>query len=463
MSLAWTLCVSGRDHAELRGHLFPGDGKEAAAVLLCRDAGLQRGRLLVVESHPVPYEACAVRRPDRITWPGEALAAALDAAEQNGLSIILLHSHPGGLLDFSFADDESDQLTMSSIYGGWTGQDPRAGHGSAVMVPDGRILARLYDRAGHVRPIELVTIAGDDLNFWWADQPSEVAMAFGSDMTRDLGRLHACVVGVSGTGSIIAEQAARMGFGALTLIDFDRVERKNLNRILNATDADAQTNALKVQMFAAAVAAYRPQARIMSLSSSIATREGVLAAAAADIIFCCVDTAEGRQITDLIAQAFLIPLIDMGVTIPTRRTADGRRAIAEVSGRIDYVQPGGSTLGDRGVYTPASLRAEYLAHVAPDAYAQERQDGYIKGAPDQAPSVIALNMRAASAAMLEFVARAFPYRHTSNRNHARSVFALADGDHEHWSEEAFPRNAVVPVATGASEPLLGMPALGEAV
>ena len=54
---------------------------------------------------------------------------------------------------------------------------------------------------------------------------------------------------------------------------------------------------------------------------------------------------------DLIAAAFLLPLFDVGVVIPVR-TAGSGIAILDAVGRIDYVQPGGATLGDRRVYTP---------------------------------------------------------------------------------------------------------------
>jgi hypothetical protein len=180
------------------------------------------------------------------------------------------------------------------------------------------------------------------------------------------------------------------------------------------------------------------------------------------VLFSCVDSAEGRQIADLIAQAFVIPLMDMGVTIPTRRERSGRIAIADVFGRIDYIQPGGSTLLDRGVFSSAGLRAEYLARTAPEDFAKERDAGYIRGAPDEAPSVISLNMRTASAAMLEFLARLFPYRHTSNRHFARTTFSLAEPEEEHVSEDAFQASPVV-LGQGASRPLLGIPALEASV
>lgn len=42
-------------------------------------------------------------------------------------------------------------------------------------------------------------------------------------------------------------------------------------------------------------------------------------------------------------QAFLLPLFEVGVVIPTCKVATGR-VIADVCGRIDYVQPGGASL-----------------------------------------------------------------------------------------------------------------------
>ena len=83
----------------------------------------------------------------------------------------------------------------------------------------------------------------------------------------------------------------------------------------------------------------------------------------------------------------------------------------------------------------------------------------ISGAPEEAPSVISLNMRAASAAMLEFIARALPFRHAPNRSFARIQFSLAEPEEEHFAEESFDASPHKP-PRGATEPLLGIPALG---
>ena len=148
-------------------------------------------------------------------------------------------------------------------------------------------------------------------------------------------------------------------------------------------------------MFADAVADYRGDGVAEAVPASVLTREAALAASQSDVLFCCVDTLEARQIADLLAAAFLIPLFDVGVVIPARKGNEGV-AITDVCGRIDYVQPGRSSLQDRGVYTPESLRAEYLQRAAPEAHRQEREAGYIKGLIEEAPAVITLNMRAAA-------------------------------------------------------------------
>lgn len=308
-----------------------------------------------------------------------------------------------------------------------------------------------------------VRVAGDDIRHFRPGGPFiAMPMAFGDDMGLELRHRTACVIGVSGTGSIVAEELARQGFGRIILIDFDRVERKNLNRILNSTVGDAEAKRLKVEMFAEAISTYRDDAVVEPIGESIMSRDAVLAASTADVVFSCVDSSEGRQVADLIAQAHLIPLIDVGVTIPTRRTADGGTAVADAIGRVDYVQPGRSSLGSRGVWTPESLRAEYLARVAPEAHADEMAEGYIKGAHAEAPGVIALNMRAASAAVLEYVARAFPYRHEPNERYARTTFSLAEMEEEHFAEGHFDPSMSHALGMGASEPPLMMPTLGKA-
>lgn len=444
-------------HAALREHLFPGDGLEASAVLLCSCFEGSRTKLLVKDWLPVPYDACKVRAIDAITWPGEYLELAIDRAEKAGLTILLTHSHPGGYLDFSQVDNDSDAVSVRALCQGVPGY-----HGSAIMIDSGEMRGRIYNDQMVPTLIDLITVVGHDIRYWWSSEsgPQFPPMAFTSGMSSCLARLVVVVVGVSGTGSIVAEQAARLGFGKIILIDHDHIEHKNLNRILNSTIEDAVFAKPKVNMFAQAITRIRGDNVALAIDGSLATREAVLAAAEADVIFSCVDTKEARMIADRLAAAFLIPLFDVGVSIPSYKAADGRDTIIDVAGRIDYIRPGGPTLEDREVYTPESLQAEYLQRTNKEAYEAQIDLGYIKGIQEEAPSVITLNMRAASACVSEFIARAFPFREDANTSYARTRFSLSGCDEDYCSED-FWRVRVNPLLASAdAEPLLGIPALG---
>lgn len=443
------LACPSRLHAEVWEHLFPGDGLEAAAVLVCCRHSARRERFIVRHVLLAPHGDCS-RQRDSITWPGKVLETAIDLAETDTCSLIAIHAHPGGQWEFSQADDASDEEIMPALQAAIP-----APHGSAIMMPDGSIKARIYDLRGERSNIELVTVAGDDIRMWWSDLPQGGArpLAFTSGMTNELEKLAAFVVGASGTGSPTVEQLGRLGFGTIGMADFDIVERKNLNRILNSTLANADDGAPKVTVLRDALKAHRPQVNVVALPLSITDREAILQAAQADVLFCCTDSHVSRSICDKIAAAFCIPLIDMGVAI---LTGNEGREITDVVGRVDYVQPGGSSLADREVYTPASLAAEDLARSAPEYHERQVREGYIKGRAEEAPAVISLNMRTSAAAVMEFIARAYPYRHDPNRLYARTMFSLSAMEEDYTSEDSLPRAPNPLLGRGSKEPLLNM-------
>jgi hypothetical protein len=116
---------------------------------------------------------------------------------------------------------------------------------------------------------------------------------------------------------------------------------------------------------------------------------------------------------------------------------------------------------DRGVYDAALLEAEYLARTAPHAFAKKIADGYLRGMAEEAPGVITLNMRAASACVIELIARLFPFREFANETRARTIFMLAEGDEDVFAENQFKNGRRFPVVDGQAEPLLGLPALAK--
>jgi len=453
-----SLTLTESQHEELRSMIFPGDGLESAAILICRYTGADRERLIVSQMLNVPDAACAVRRLDFINWPGDGIEGAIDLAEHHGDAIVLVHSHPGGWLEFSKVDDASDRATMPSLFAAIDADGFY--HGSAIMTPDGAMKARVYDPTGEAKKISRVWRVGHSIIDIGA-AAVDATMPFASQMTDSFGRQTACVIGVSGTGSLAVELLARKGIGHLILVDFDMIEHKNLNRIVNSTVADADANRSKTKMMAEAISRYAPNTKVTIIDKSIDERDAVIAASSADILFSCVDSMAGRSIAELISRWCVIPLIDLGVTIPTRRDSDGHPHVADVCGRIDYVRPDGPNLTDRGVVTAEGLRCEYLLENAPDAAEREIDAGYIKGVHEEAPSVMALNMRAVSDAVLEWIERQYPYRLDGSAGFARTLFSHAAGEIEFNSDDDFETGPINDLGRGLVEPLLGLPSLSQ--
>lgn len=255
-----TLVLPSTVAEALRRHLFPGDGLEAAALLLCSHVGTRRAKLLAREIIPVPHHLCE-RSRDFISWPGEWVEEAIDRASVRGDVVIAMHSHPGGLFAFSKADDDSDRTLLPALH---HGTDRIAG--SAIMVPGGAVRARLYNSQGSFDAIDLVMMSdANSIACWRPDDgssgPLAIPLPFTSGMRAWLSGLSVCVVGVSGTGSIVAEQLARLGVGEIILIDFDKLEERNLNRILNSTRADIEVH--KVEMFANAIRRYSSECHVI--------------------------------------------------------------------------------------------------------------------------------------------------------------------------------------------------------
>ena len=118
-------------------------------------------------------------------------------------------------------------------------------------------------------------------------------------------------------GSIVAEAMARIGVSQVTLIDPDRVEEHNLDRLLYGTMRDI--GKLKVDLAAQSMRLHSTSKsiQIATFPLSVHNNGAYRAALDCDIIFSCVDRPIPRDVLNYIAQAHLIPVIDGGVNVET--------------------------------------------------------------------------------------------------------------------------------------------------
>ena len=271
------LRISDELHRALSKALIQPNGKEAAALLLCRES--HNGTLYLARA--VETTEAIYSSEHHVTWSGEALNKAQDMAEEESLSVILCHSHPSGALKFSSIDDESDRITMESLFSGWLGKCTPRRHGSLIMTLDGEMTGRLYDQAHQVKPIDRIIVSGESIRIFDGaclvdTQQRAFPLAFGPEMKNLLSRLSITVVGVSGTGSLVSEQLIRLGTGHVRLVDFDRVERKNLNRIVNSTVQDADHGVYKSEMMARVGRRFGSGSEIESQCTTILDRKQFL-------------------------------------------------------------------------------------------------------------------------------------------------------------------------------------------
>jgi len=463
MKQAVSLTFTESAYQQVRDHLFPGDGLEAVAFVLCtRHTAPGRIRLLSKSVFRVPHSACTEREENVVAWPTEAMLSALVEASDKNYSLVKVHSHPGGGAKFSKYDDQSDQALFPSIHG-WV-ENP-VPHASAIMLPDGSMVGRVVDEGGEFRPLQHINVAGDDLQFWFAaaeqlevpEHGVRVAQAFGKG-TFDLFRhLKIGVVGCSGTGNPTVHQLAQNMIGTIVMIDPESIEHKNLNRLLSATAEDAQNGVLKVDQLEKTISSLGFGTTVETYPINLLSSEAVHAIADCDIVIGGVDSVMGRHLLNRISSYYLIPLFDIGVKL----VADGEGGVTHICGTSNFIKPGGSSLLSRHVYTMDDYHAEELKRVDPDAYDDELDRGYLKGVKDDQPAVGAINIRASSMAVCDLLARLHGYRNDPNEEYAIQHFELVNGiDDREGHGELCPLFAKV-VAWGDTTLLLNMPALSD--
>jgi molybdopterin/thiamine biosynthesis adenylyltransferase len=208
-----------------------------------------------------------------------------------------------------------------------------------------------------------VRVAGDSLKVDFADElrPTPrfrdlfrrtVAM-WGAESHARLTSLRVGIVGLGSVGALVAETLARMGFHDFVLIDFDRVEPHNLDRLVTA--AEAEIGNLKVEAARRRIELVRTAetVRVRAVEHSVAEDEGYSAALDCDLIFSCVDRPRARHILNHFAYAHLIPVVDGGI-VARFRGSEFRGA----DWQVQTVAPGRPCLECLGTYEPADVSTE---------------------------------------------------------------------------------------------------------
>jgi hypothetical protein len=412
--MQYNLSIAGKDYRKLQKHLFPGDNKEAVAIALCgRFSSKEQTKLLVHEVIPIPHDKCMIREDNLLSWPTSYILEYIEKANKRGFSILKIHCHPGGGKYFSEQDDRSDGDLFPSLFG-WI--DDAEIHSSCIMLPSGEIFGRVFKEDNTKEDLNKVTVIGNVIQVWENDRNSSSSeefdlrniQAFGEGTVSHLKNMSITVVGCSGTGSIVIEQLVRLGVGRLLIIDPDIVEEKNLNRILNSTIADAENKLSKVEMTKQAIDRIGLGTEVITIDKDIYSDINIVRKIAnTDVVIGCVDSVDARHLMNQISSFYLLPYFDVGVSLK----ADGKGGVEHICGTANYIQPGGSSLLSRGLYTDEDLRSALTAKFNPEDYEERKKEKYIKDVQVDSPAVISINMMASAMVVNEFLSKIHGFRH----------------------------------------------------
>lgn len=212
---------------------------------------------------------------------------------------------------------------------------------------------------------------------------------FGSCFQQKLSNLSVALIGCGGIGSIFAEILGRLGVKKWLLIDPDRLETVNLNRMVGATATMVEDNYYKVDYVKGLIQQIYPQDACIQTAAT-AIKSAQTEVAGADLIVVATDNHHSRQLAQELAIKYMRPLICLGTHIDIK--ADGTPRMYY---RVTIPPVGGGWCLMCGNIINLQQAALELAPWEISNLAT--QAGYLKGVSD--PAVFWLNSMCASTAV----------------------------------------------------------------
>ena len=366
---------------------------ESAAILLCVPVKLRDSedwRLILREVHVAPEEAYELRTSTAVTLTPAFGLPLEKKAKLNGWSLVYCHTHPAqrGVPCFSEFDDDAERPLAEYAMS----RSPGVPH-LALLFGHDALTARRLGTEEEVRVLEVGTnieVFRDPSGSPPLDAGFDRQIrAFGDLGQHRLQQSRVAIVGLGGTGSVVAQQLAHLGIRDYILVDRDQIEATNLNRTVGANPDDI--GKAKVAVAERMIRAIKRDARVLSLCADVVDQGVGRRIASADFAFCCTDSHASRHLLNQLSYQHLVPMIDLGVAIDAR-------ASVQFAGHVKALAPGLACLWCIGNLDPNQVRLETLNE------AQRRADPYFidQNAVPQ-PAVISLNSTVASLAVTMFL------------------------------------------------------------
>jgi molybdopterin/thiamine biosynthesis adenylyltransferase len=393
-----TLVFKEGELEALRAALLAEAPNEAAVVVLARPVRSPTdGWRLIAYDFVRPTSAdYQVQSPTRVQLSPAFVAGVLKRVERDGASAFFAHSHPFAGVPGPSSVDLAGEAEMFPFL---QARAPDSPHGRLIVSPNG-FHASMTLPTGENARLRVFEVGQRLVEYYEAPEGAPDSQstrfdrqvrAFGDEGQRVLRKLNVAVVGAGGTGSLVIQQIAHLGVGSVLLIDPDRVDVTNLNRVAGAGHKDIGLR--KVEVATRLIHAIDDAIVVQAIAGDIRDAPTLRNLLDVDFFFCSTDSDGSRAVINQFAYQYLIPGIDMGVVI---QVEEGN--IGQIAGRVQMLSGGLPCLVCAEVLNSEAVRRDLLSEVA------RKLDPYIPGEGIAQPAVISINGIAASWAVTMFLA-----------------------------------------------------------
>lgn len=397
------ITLLGSQDQELRTWLtgHPEGHERGAIVLFRRLARIvhnqpQSDRFLVVDIIKLTDKWILESSKTHLRFNMRLLPELYFRCEEENLELGFVHSHPDGYLEFSPQDDKNEHAILQGLCGCLTNESFLV----ALILVENKWKARI--RHGKVRDtvisVRHISIISDKLKLYGlknANTSSEALLrqeaAFGKPFNAMLQSLRVAVVGVGGTGSAVATLLARAGIGELILIDGDKLDKSNMNRVRGYSRKHLKK--YKAESLRAFIKSIGLNISVSAICEYLnESAEAIDALSSADIVFGCTDDQAGRDIINQALYYHAQILIDLGLTGFIDKDAEGQPYLKDHRGRISCILPeSGACLRCQNVVTDKRLEFEQALKDRPELKELDpetlEREYYLVGGGVQAPGV----------------------------------------------------------------------------
>jgi molybdopterin-synthase adenylyltransferase len=391
-----SILITKPDKTKILKHLIRDPNQENMAVTYC---GINKNgkhqQLLVKDFELIQDNDFEVHTATSLRITEKLYRRILLRGQSKKTGIMIWHSHPfSDNAWFSSIDDSNDKKHATFL----KEHLPEMLYGNVVVAQKGD-KARLFNKEKETfEDIQKIITLGQPQKTNKTKYKAELDRnyrAFGRPGQAMISKQNLALIGSGGIIWHVAPQLVGIGGGNILLVDHDKIEITNLNRLPGAPHSSVGKP--KVNVLADLLKQMNPKLKVKTIAAKIPDPEVMNELKKYDVIIGGVDSDLTRSELNRFAIKYLKPYLDAGSGILLE---NGK--VKHAGGQVRVVIPGESPC--LACNNELNWRMISYESLNENEQKNEIKRGYIKGVNEPAPSIVSINGIVASALVNEFIA-----------------------------------------------------------